>query len=68
MKTHELKKKNIKDLKIELMSLLREKFNLKIQLSAKKLQSTHLLKLNRKKIAIIKTILSEQEKKDVRKK
>ncbi|USS94077.1 50S ribosomal protein L29 [Buchnera aphidicola] len=68
MKVNELRKKKYEDLNLELISLLREKFNLKMQLSNKKLQNTHLLKENRKKIAILKTILSEQEKKYVRKK
>ncbi|CAL4323913.1 50S ribosomal protein L29 [Buchnera aphidicola (Sipha maydis)] len=68
MKVNELRKKKYEDLNLELISLLREKFNLKMQLSNKKLQNTHLLKENRKKIAILKTILSEQEKKICQKK
>ncbi|CAL4323834.1 50S ribosomal protein L29 [Buchnera aphidicola] len=68
MKLNELRKKTLQDLHVELISLLREKFNLKMQFFSKKLQNTHLLKKNRRKIAIIKTLLAEQEKRYVRKK
>ncbi|NIH41139.1 MAG: 50S ribosomal protein L29 [Buchnera aphidicola (Periphyllus aceris)] len=55
-----LRKKNCKFLKTELFSLFKEQFNLRMQFTSKKLIQTHLLKKNRKKIAIIKTLLSEK--------
>ncbi|CAL4323364.1 50S ribosomal protein L29 [Buchnera aphidicola] len=54
------RKKSIKELNSELCLLLKEKFNLKMQCSAKKLQQTHLLKKSRKNIAIIKTLITEK--------
>ncbi|WP_343187714.1 50S ribosomal protein L29 [Buchnera aphidicola (Periphyllus koelreuteriae)] len=61
MKIKQLRTKNIEFLKKELFSLLQEQFNLRMQLSSKKLNQTHLLKINRKNIAVIKTLLSEKE-------
>ncbi|NIH16481.1 MAG: 50S ribosomal protein L29 [Buchnera aphidicola (Periphyllus lyropictus)] len=58
-----IRKKDINFLKKELLSLLKEQFNLKIQLSSKKLNRTHLLKKNRRNISRIKMVLSEKEKK-----
>ncbi|QJC37376.1 50S ribosomal protein L29 [Enterobacteriaceae endosymbiont of Donacia thalassina] len=62
MKINEIIKKNNKDLENELLSLSREQFNLKIQLTSGNLKQTHLLKKSRKNIARIKTILSQRKK------
>ncbi len=58
-----LRKKNIEELKNELSNLLYQKFNLSLQLSSKKLKKTHLIKLYKKNIARIKTIISEKKNK-----
>ncbi|WP_343183486.1 50S ribosomal protein L29 [Buchnera aphidicola] len=68
MKIKQLRTKNIEFLKKELFSLLQEQFNLRMQLSSKKLNQTHLLKINRKNIAVIKTLFSEKELLHVREK
>ncbi|CAL4325222.1 50S ribosomal protein L29 [Buchnera aphidicola (Eriosoma grossulariae)] len=59
MHSIELKKKTLLELKIELLDLFREQFNLKIQLSAGKLQKYHLLRNVRRNIAQVKTLISE---------
>ncbi|QJC37788.1 50S ribosomal protein L29 [Enterobacteriaceae endosymbiont of Donacia bicoloricornis] len=61
MKIHDILKKNNKDLENELLSLSREQFNLKIQLTSGNLKQTHLLKKSRRNIAKIKTILSQRK-------
>ncbi|QJC36560.1 50S ribosomal protein L29 [Enterobacteriaceae endosymbiont of Donacia simplex] len=62
MKINEIIKKNNTDLKNELLSLMREQLNLKIQLKSGNLKQTHLLKKSRKNIARIKTIISQRKK------
>ncbi|QJC35747.1 50S ribosomal protein L29 [Enterobacteriaceae endosymbiont of Donacia sparganii] len=61
MKINEILKKNNQDLKNELLSLSREQFNLKIQLTSGNLKQTHLLKKSRKNIAKIKMILLQRK-------
>ncbi|MCW5197488.1 50S ribosomal protein L29 [Buchnera aphidicola] len=68
MKISELRNKKLDFLNTELLNLLKEKFNLKLQFSSNKLKQTHLLKINRKNIAIIKTVISEKDRLHVRKK
>ena len=68
MKIIELRTKELSFLNTELLNLFKEQFNLKLQFSANKLQQTHLLKINRKNIAIIKTVISEKDRVNVRKK
>ncbi|CAL4323951.1 50S ribosomal protein L29 [Buchnera aphidicola (Periphyllus testudinaceus)] len=68
MNTKQLRQKDSKFLQIELLSLFKEQFNLRMQLSSKKLTQTHLLKINRKNISVIKTLLFEKELLNVRKK
>ncbi|WMY96760.1 MAG: 50S ribosomal protein L29 [Arsenophonus sp.] len=60
MKSKKLRKKNIEDLKIELLNLIREKFNLTMQLKSGQLKQSHLLKQIRRHIARIKTLLTEK--------
>ncbi|WP_343190257.1 50S ribosomal protein L29 [Buchnera aphidicola (Mollitrichosiphum nigrofasciatum)] len=61
MSIKKLRKKNIVDLNLYLLSILREKFNLRMQLGSGKLKQTHLLKKVRRNIARIKTIISEKK-------
>ncbi|XBC41531.1 MAG: 50S ribosomal protein L29 [Buchnera aphidicola (Nurudea yanoniella)] len=56
------KKKTIEELKINLLNLLREQFNLRLQFSSKKLQKPHLLRLVRRNISRINFLLSYKEK------
>jgi large subunit ribosomal protein L29 len=58
----ELRKKNKKDLFIELLQLLREQFNLRMQSVSGKLKQPHLLRKVRRNIAQVKTLLNEKEK------
>ncbi|CAL4043524.1 50S ribosomal protein L29 [Buchnera aphidicola (Takecallis arundicolens)] len=58
MKLSVLHQKKIIDLRAELLNLLREKFSLKIQLASGKFKKNHMLRIVRKKIARIKTIIT----------
>lgn len=66
MNISKLRQKKLDFLNIELLNLLKEQFNLKLQFFSNKLKKTHLLKLNRKKISIIKTIISEKDRSNAR--
>lgn len=57
-----LRKKNRKDLYSELLELLREQFNLRMQSVSGKLKQPHLLKKVRRNIAQVKTLLTEKDK------
>lgn len=61
MKPSELRNKTVEDLTKELLSLLREQFNLRIQKSTGQGLKSHLFKQVRLNIARVKTILSEKE-------
>lgn len=58
----EFRNKNKKDLYIELLQLLREQFNLRMQSVSGKLKQPHLLRKVRRNIAQVKTLLDEKEK------
>ena len=58
MKASELKAKSVEELKAELLGLLREQFNLRMQAATGQLAQTHLLKTVRRDIARVKTILT----------
>lgn len=60
MKTSELRNKTIDELKSELLGLLREQFNLRIQKGTGQAVKSHLIKKCRLAIARIKTILNEK--------
>lgn len=60
MKASELKEKSVEELKAELLELLREQFNLRMQLSTGQLAQTHLLRKTRRNIARVKTVLNEK--------
>lgn len=60
MKTNELQKKSSKELKIELLNLLREKFNLRMRVIDGQARQTHLLKKVRHDIAHVKMLLMKK--------
>lgn len=60
MKAVELREKTVEELNTELLNLLREQFNLRMQGSTGQLSQTHLLKNVRRDIARVKTILTEK--------
>ena len=60
MKATEMKAKSVEELNAELLGLLREQFNLRMQAATGQLAQTHLLKTVRRDIARVKTILAEK--------
>lgn len=60
MKLQELRNKTIEELNKELLETCTEQFKLRLQLSAGQLQQTHQLKNLRRKVAQIKTVLTEK--------
>lgn len=61
MKPSELRKKSVKELKDELIALLKELFNLRTQRSVGQSNQTHHFKRVKKGIARVKTVLCEKE-------
>eukprot|EP00055_Hartaetosiga_balthica_P010823 m.144081 g.144081 ORF g.144081 m.144081 type:complete len:64 (+) comp73316_c0_seq1:237-428(+) len=60
MNTAELKDKNVEELNAELLNLLREQFNLRMQHSTGQLEKTDQLRKVRRNIARVKTILTQK--------
>ncbi len=60
MKTAELRAKSADELNQELLGLLKEQFNLRMQKSSGQLSQTHLLGQVRRDIARVKTLLNEK--------
>ena len=60
MKASELKTKSVEELNAELLGLLREQFNLRMQAASGQLQQTHLLKQVRRDVARVKTLLTQK--------
>ncbi len=60
MKANELRDKSVEDLNKELLSLTREKFNLRMQKGSGQLTRPHQMKAVRRSIARVKTILKEK--------
>ena len=60
MKASELKSKSVEELNAELLGLLREQFNMRMQAATGQLAQTHLMKQVRRNIARVKTILTEK--------
>ncbi|NOY61836.1 MAG: 50S ribosomal protein L29 [Gammaproteobacteria bacterium] len=60
MNISELREKSVSDLNGELMALLREQFNLRMQNGSGQLSTPHKLKEARRNIARIKTIIGEK--------
>ncbi len=59
MKTEELRKKNSQELEVELNSLFREQFNLRMQKGTGQLNKPDQIKKVRRNIARVKTIQNE---------
>ena len=62
MTAAELKEKSVEELNAELLNLLREQFNLRMQYSTGQLEKTDQLRKVRRNIARVKTILTEKAK------
>lgn len=62
MKAHELRQKSLAELKQELLDLLRQHFKLRMQRASEQLKQHSQLKLIRRDIARIKTVLNEKAK------
>lgn len=61
MKAKELREKSVEELNTELLNLLREQFNLRMQAASGQLQQSHLLKQVRRDVAArVKTLLNEK--------
>ncbi|MGQ5522449.1 50S ribosomal protein L29 [Chitinimonas sp. PSY-7] len=60
MKTTELRNKSVGELKVELTSLLKAQFGLRMQLATQQLAKTSELKRVRRDIARVRTILAEK--------
>jgi len=60
MKAKELREKSVEELNTELLNLLREQFNLRMQLAGGQLQQTHVVRQVRRNIARVKTLLTEK--------
>ncbi len=63
MKATELRNKQLHELNNELISLLKAQFGLRMQLATQQLSNTNQLKLIRKDIAIVKTVITQQQNK-----
>ncbi|ABO22038.1 50S ribosomal protein L29 [Shewanella loihica] len=60
MKASELTQKSVEELNAELLGLLREQFNLRMQHATGQLTQTHQLKIVRRNIARVKTIITSK--------
>lgn len=60
MKASELREKSVEELNTELLGLLREQFNLRMQHATGQLTQTTQLKLVRRNIARVKTIITSK--------
>jgi large subunit ribosomal protein L29 len=61
MKIKALREMNLEGLKQEMLALLKEQFNLRVQKSSKQLTQTHQLQRVRRDVARILTVIREQE-------
>lgn len=60
MKANELKTKSTAELQDELYALLKQQFNLRMQKATSQLTATHQLKVVRRDIARLKTVMSHK--------
>jgi large subunit ribosomal protein L29 len=60
MKASDLRQKSVEELNSELLALLREQFNLRMQKATDRLSKPHLCQQVRRNIARLKTILKEK--------
>ncbi len=61
MNTSDLRQKGATELKEELLGLLREQFNLRMQKASGQLTKPHLMQNVRRNIARVKTVLNEKK-------
>ncbi|SNX61414.1 LSU ribosomal protein L29P [Nitrosomonas ureae] len=61
MKSIELKNKQLSELNIELISLLKAQFGLRMQLATQQLSNTKKLKMIKKDIARVKTFITQRQ-------
>ena len=62
MLAKELREKSVDELNEELLALLREQFNLRMQKASGEMANTHLYKKVRTNIARVKTILTQKSR------
>ncbi len=60
MKAAELREKSVEELNAQLIELLRDQFNYRMQLTTGQLQQTHVMKQTRRDIARVKTAIAEK--------
>lgn len=60
MKAAELREKSVEELSTQLLDLLRDQFNFRMQKATGQLQQTHLLKQTRRDIARVKSAIAEK--------
>ena len=60
MKAQDLRTKSVEELNAELVNLLGEQFELRMQIATGQLQQTHQAKQVRRDIARVKTVLTEK--------
>ena len=60
MKAAQLREKTVEELNEELLSLLRDQFNFRMQKATGQLRQSHLLKQVKRDIARIKTVLNDK--------
>ena len=60
MKASELRQKNVDELRQELLALLREQFNLRMQKATGQSSKSHLFRQVRRNIARVKMVLGEK--------
>ena len=60
MKASELRQKSVGELKQELLALLREQFNLRMQKATNQTTKSHLFRQARRNIARVKMVLGEK--------
>ncbi len=62
MKASELRQKNVDELERELLALLREQFNLRMQKATNQATKPHLFRQARRNVARVKMVLGEKAK------
>ena len=60
MNAAELREKSVDELNAQLIDLLRDQFNYRMQMTTGQLKQTHLLKQIRRDIARVKSVLTEK--------
>ena len=66
MKVQDLRGKTDSELREELLSLLREQFNLRVQRATGQMAKPHLFRQVRRSIARVKTVITEKQQAGVR--